>query len=62
MILINIARENVNKLKANLSIRELSNRLKNTTSELERLHEMFSSGDGVYTKRGEKACYLNKKE
>ena len=30
-----------NKLKANLSIRELSDRLKNAASELGRLHEFF---------------------
>ena len=40
-----------NKLKANLSIRELSDRLKNAASELGRLHEMFSSDNEVYTKR-----------
>ena len=40
-----------NILKANLSIRELSDRLKNAASELGRLHEIFSSDVKVYTKR-----------
>ena len=40
-----------NILKANLSIRELSDRLKNAASELGRLHENFSSDVKVYTKR-----------
>ena len=32
-----------NKLKANLSIRELLDRVKNVVSEIKRLHVMFSS-------------------
>ena len=40
-----------NKLKANLSIRELSDRLKNVVSELKLLHEMFSSDVENYTNR-----------
>ena len=48
-----------NKLKSNLSIRELSDRLKNTASELRHLHKKISSDIEVYTKRGKKSCYLN---
>ena len=40
-----------NKLKANLSIRELSDRLKNVVSELKILHKMFSSDVENYTNR-----------
>ena len=40
-----------NKLESTLSIRQLSDRLKKTASELRYLHEIFSSDIEVYTKR-----------
>ena len=43
-----------NKLKANLSIRETSDRLKNIVSELNLLHEMFSSDVEEFTQREKK--------
>ena len=43
-----------NKLKANLSTRELSDRLKDVVSEIKRLHVMFSSDVEEYTNREKK--------
>ena len=47
-----------NKLKAKLSIRDLSDRLKNAANELGRLHDFFSSDVEVYKKREKTKCVV----
>ena len=48
-----------NKLKANLSIRELLDRVKNGVNEIKHLHVMFSSDLEEYMNREKKVCYQN---